>query len=242
MCVEVADAGEEDLAVDAECGADLDDLRDLLELRGEAVAGGEDGLERGDGLDGVGEGLGVGVGVGGDGVVGLHEGEAGAEAEEGLRGGLLRAALGGALGALAGAEVAGADGDGRAAGSVAEESVAGDGGDHGDGGVGVVGDVEGVGDAAGPAGLGGSALRGVLPLELLVGVGEEIGGAGLAGLVLACGWWAATRVPTLVTMAAALLLKSDWMSGRLGLRAKLGSGASWRSWFCGMASGPRMVE
>ena len=54
MGVKVADAGEEDLAIDAECGADLDDLRDLLELRGERVVGGEDGLERSDGLDGVG--------------------------------------------------------------------------------------------------------------------------------------------------------------------------------------------
>ena len=99
----------------------------------------------------------------------------------------LRAALSGAFGALACAEVARADGDGCAAGSVAEESVAGDGGDHGDGGVGVVGDVERVGDAAGPAGLGGSALCGVLPLELLVGVREEIGGQVLAGQVLARG-------------------------------------------------------
>ena len=56
MGVEVADAGEEDLAIDAEGGADLDDLRDLLELRGETVVGGEDSLERGDGLDGVGRG------------------------------------------------------------------------------------------------------------------------------------------------------------------------------------------
>ena len=69
-------------------------LRDLLELCGEAVAGGEDSLERGDGLHGVCEGFRVGVGVGGDGVVGLHESDAGAEAEECLRGGLLRAALG----------------------------------------------------------------------------------------------------------------------------------------------------
>ncbi len=181
MCVEVADAGEEYLPVDAECGADLDDLRDLLKLRGEAIAGGKDGLQRSDGLDCVGEGLGVGVGVGGDGVVGLHEGEAGAEAEQGLCGGLLGVALGGALGALAGAEVAGADGDGRAGGSVAEEGVAGDGGDHGDGGGRVVAAVDGVGDAAGPAGLGAAALGGVLPFELLIGVGEEVGGDRLAG-------------------------------------------------------------
>ena len=66
------------------------------------------------------EGLRVGVGVGGDGVVGLDEGDAGAEAEEGLGGGCLRAALGRALGTLARAEIARADGDGCAAGSVAE--------------------------------------------------------------------------------------------------------------------------
>ena len=87
------------------------------------------------------------------------------------------------LGTLARAEVARADGDGCAVGSVAEEGVSGDGGDHGDGGGGVVGSVEGVGDATGPACLCGATLCGVLPLELLVGVGKEIGGQVLASLV-----------------------------------------------------------
>jgi hypothetical protein len=42
--VEVADAAEEDLARDAERGAHLDDLRDLLQLRGQPLSRGEDGL------------------------------------------------------------------------------------------------------------------------------------------------------------------------------------------------------
>ena len=161
-----------------------------LSCEARAVVSREDCLERGDGLDGADEGFRVGVGVSGDGVVGLDESDAGAETEEGLGGGRLRAALGGALGTLARAEVARADGDGSAVGSVAEEGVSGDGGDHGDGGGGVVGSVEGVGDAAGPAGLCGATLCGVLPLELLVGVGEEIGGQVLASLIAGVQWWA----------------------------------------------------
>jgi hypothetical protein len=72
-------------------------------------------------------------------VVGLHQAEAGVEAEQGLRGQQLGAALGGALGALRAAEVARADADRRAGAAVAEERVAGDGGDHRDLRAGVVG-------------------------------------------------------------------------------------------------------
>ena len=45
MGVEVADAGEEDLAVDPEAGTYLHELRNLLELRGEWIAGREDGRD-----------------------------------------------------------------------------------------------------------------------------------------------------------------------------------------------------
>jgi len=67
--VEVTETGEEDLPLDAESGADLNDLGDLLKLRGETVVCREDGLQWRDGLHGVGERLGIGVGIGGDGVV-----------------------------------------------------------------------------------------------------------------------------------------------------------------------------
>ncbi len=93
MRVEVTETGEENLSLDTESGTDLDDLGDLFQLRGEAVVRGEDGLQRGDGLHGVGEGLGIGVRIAGDSVVGLHEGNAGVEREQRLCRGLTRAAF-----------------------------------------------------------------------------------------------------------------------------------------------------
>ena len=69
------------------------------------------------------EGFGVGIGVGGDGVVGLNQSDAGAEAEQSLGGGLLRGALGRALGTLPRAEVAGLTETGVLLAAVAEESV-----------------------------------------------------------------------------------------------------------------------